>query len=192
MFTLPDGSEVFMFSGASIEYATDFTIERNVILQGNAFFQVKPNEQRPFKIKTEQLDIEVLGTSFLVEQNQAFTDIGVVEGKVKVTSRDLEALLSVNDYARIAVQGSSIAQRDMGNPLFDEIPGLIVAANEPVISLLNRVLEKSGFTLTVESIPPDCKVKANFLNQSPDDIIEEISLICDFSYHKTDQAYVIE
>ena len=192
MYELPDGSSVYMFADASIEYPADFDIERQVKLNGNAFFQVKPNTQLPFTIKANHLDIEVLGTSFLVDQNMAFTDVAVIEGKVRVVSGNLESIISSNDYIRVDANSKAIEHRTLSNPLFDNIPGLIISENEPVVSLINRVLEESGYSLLVESETPDCLVKANFINQSPEDIIEEISLICDFSYHKTDQAYVIE
>ena len=82
-----DGTEVWLNSGTKLKYPNKFNQnERNVFIEGEAYFKVAPNKHLPFKVKTGKLEVEVLGTSFNIsayptESNQSvFLD----EGKVQI------------------------------------------------------------------------------------------------------------
>ena len=84
--TLPDSSEVFLGAGSKLIVPEAFTGNlREISLQGEAFFQVTKNPQKPFIIHTGTVQTRVLGTSFKIE---AFKDqpliVAVVTGKVRV------------------------------------------------------------------------------------------------------------
>ena len=65
--TLPDGTQVKLNAESSLSYTHDFGRElRQVNLEGEAYFEVTRNEDKPFVVHTKYLDIEVLGTSFKV------------------------------------------------------------------------------------------------------------------------------
>ena len=64
---LPDGTIVTLNKGASLEYPSSFSGNtRNVQLNGEAYFEVKHNAVKPFIITSQNVRIEVLGTSFYV------------------------------------------------------------------------------------------------------------------------------
>ena len=86
-YFLPDSSEVFLSAGSMIRYPDHFNGDnREIELQGEAFFQVKHIESKPFIIHTGDINTQVLGTSFKV---QAFNDqpvvVAVATGKVGVS-----------------------------------------------------------------------------------------------------------
>ncbi len=86
--TLYDGTQVWLNSGTTLHYESNFGKDsRNISLQGEAFFKVKPGEI-PFKIKLKNSEVEVLGTSFNVisYNDDCFSCITLVEGKVKIFS----------------------------------------------------------------------------------------------------------
>jgi len=65
--TLPDGSYVFLNRNTSLSYRSNFgRSNRNVSLEGEAFFEITPDESNPFTIDAGKAMIEVLGTSFNV------------------------------------------------------------------------------------------------------------------------------
>ena len=86
-----DGTEVWLNSGTKFKYPNRFNQnERNVFIEGEAYFTVKPNKQLPFKVKTGKLEVEVLGTSFNIsaypgESNQT---VVLVEGKVQLNNQE--------------------------------------------------------------------------------------------------------
>ena len=82
--TLPDGSEVWLRKGASLQFPQAFNGgDRAVILDGEAFFQPLHNPQKPFKIVAGLAIIEDVGTAFLVRETPYEGEIFVNAGKVK-------------------------------------------------------------------------------------------------------------
>ena len=65
-FQLPDGSTGYLNSGSNLKYPIDFVQNRIATLQGEGFFDISHNEKSPFHLKTQNLDIRVLGTTFNV------------------------------------------------------------------------------------------------------------------------------
>lgn len=90
---LSDSTEVWMNSDSYLKYPVNFIGKnREVQLAGEAFFKVKKNEKKPFIVKTEAMDIKVLGTEFNVmayaKEKQWQTTL--VSGKVAALLHDDE------------------------------------------------------------------------------------------------------
>ena len=86
--TLPDGTIVHLNSESTLTYTPDFNGKlREVVLEGEAFFEVTPNKEKPFIVKTSVFDVEVLGTSFNVSvyNDENIVETALMEGKVKLT-----------------------------------------------------------------------------------------------------------
>ena len=65
--TLADGTKVWLNSQSTLTYASNFgRQERNVLLDGEAYFEVSKNEKIPFFVNTETNKVRVVGTSFNV------------------------------------------------------------------------------------------------------------------------------
>ena len=94
-FTLPDGTLVTLNSDTKVFYPKKFGRKtREITIEGEAFFEVKPNKNKPFIIHAGKAQIKVLGTSFSVS---AYPDTKLVEvivqtGKVQVMNQMTEAL----------------------------------------------------------------------------------------------------
>jgi hypothetical protein len=89
--SLSDGTFVYLNSGSQLVYPADFSgKKREVYLIGEAFFEVTKNIDKPFIVKTEKVDIQVLGTKFNVSSylDENMVSAVLVEGKVKVLQND--------------------------------------------------------------------------------------------------------
>lgn len=90
--TLPDGTEVWLNSASSLSYPSRFDgAERRVTLEGEAYFAVSRDTEKPFRVVTSGQTVEVLGTEFNVS---AYTDepetrTTLVEGRVRVAGEVL-------------------------------------------------------------------------------------------------------
>ncbi len=75
---LSDGSTVHLNAGSSLRYPEQFNDQpsRYVQLKGEGFFEIKNNENQPFIVNTQDVDIEVLGTRFNVN---AYSENKVIE-----------------------------------------------------------------------------------------------------------------
>ncbi|HWV69361.1 FecR family protein [Chitinophaga sp.] len=84
---LSDGTEVWLNAGSKLQYAQSYNLRgREVKLEGEAFFKVHTNAQKPFTVKASDLRILALGTSFNVkaypEDKTVVTTL--VDGEVKI------------------------------------------------------------------------------------------------------------
>ncbi|GGG82149.1 anti-sigma factor [Parapedobacter pyrenivorans] len=87
MLTLADGSRVWLGNASKIRYPENFQPDkRRIFLEGQAFFEVKPDSTRPFFVYTSGLDVKVLGTSFDVKHYPADAEpaVTVASGIVSV------------------------------------------------------------------------------------------------------------
>jgi ferric-dicitrate binding protein FerR (iron transport regulator) len=88
--TLADGSKVWLNSRSKLKFSNDFNkTERIVELDGEGFFSVHKNEQKPFTVKTKQYDIKVTGTEFNVFAYAAspIFETELVNGSVSIYNR---------------------------------------------------------------------------------------------------------
>ncbi|NWJ52184.1 MAG: FecR family protein [Bacteroidetes bacterium] len=78
---LPDGSKVWLNAGSKLRYSLQFnqTI-REVYLEGEGFFDVSKNKDKPFLVRTTGVTIKVLGTAFNVK---AYPDEKTIETSVE-------------------------------------------------------------------------------------------------------------
>lgn len=85
--TLQDGTVVTLNVGARLEYPSDFQLaQREVKLQGEAFFDVARDVQHPFVIHAGAADVRVLGTSFNVRSTADEVAVVVATGKVELSA----------------------------------------------------------------------------------------------------------
>lgn len=85
--TLPDGSKVELSANSTLKYSSLFSADnRTVHLEGEAFFDVVPDEEHSFKVYTGELATTVLGTKFNVNNMQSLgkVEVALVEGSVEV------------------------------------------------------------------------------------------------------------
>ncbi len=88
---LSDGSTVTLNQSSELVYNAGFAKhQRNVALTGEAFFDIKRDEARPFVIETESATVTVLGTSFNVRSypKEEVFEVFVEKGKVKVDFKE--------------------------------------------------------------------------------------------------------
>jgi transmembrane sensor len=88
---LPDGTKVILNHSSKIEFPDEFSGKtREITLSGEAFFEVTPNPEKPFIIKTNGASVKVLGTSFNV---YAYNNVPTVEVIVKTGKVELREIL---------------------------------------------------------------------------------------------------
>lgn len=88
---LPDGTQVFLNAGSRITYHNSFnTQQREVNLEGEAFFDVTHDAQRPFIVHTSGIDIRVLGTAFNVKSyaSDATIETTLLRGSIEVVRKN--------------------------------------------------------------------------------------------------------
>lgn len=199
---LPDGSVVTLNRNSTLTYPKTFTGNtREVIISGEAFFEVKPDASMPFIIHAGTADIRVLGTSFNVSaypQNES-VDIIVETGKVQVTCSAIsensechmilepgeKGTLSSRDYRLEKARNTdrnAIAWKTR-QLVFEETPLNEVATTlEKVYQVNIRLADKNM---------EDLVLTANFLDQPVDFILDVIRLTFNLELTSLDEQYLL-
>jgi transmembrane sensor len=180
---LADGSTVVLQPHSEIFYDKAFDSQlREVRLSGEAFFNVRRDEKRPFRVYSEEVVTQVLGTSFTVKAYQGDKEVTVAvrSGKVSVKKEDDSPIILVpnqqarynrtkNKVVREVVQDPKIIlpQSDLFKMSFDE---------EPVTTIFD-VLEKNyGIDIVYDK---DVLSKCTLTTAMSDEgLFERIKVIC--------------
>jgi transmembrane sensor len=87
MVLLPDSSKVWLNAATTLKYNQSFSKNRNLELNGEAYFQVTHDGLHPFSIKAGEVITTVLGTSFNIKayDGENKTTVSVTGGSVKIT-----------------------------------------------------------------------------------------------------------
>lgn len=101
---LPDGSTLHLAAASTVKFdAENFSAERTIELEGEAFFEVQPG--RRFRVETARGTVTVLGTSFNVRQRGPNFTVACKTGKVEVRAGSATAVLSPGEQADLDPEG---------------------------------------------------------------------------------------
>jgi ferric-dicitrate binding protein FerR (iron transport regulator) len=109
---LPDSTLVWLNAGSKITYSQGFGVsERNVNLTGEGYFEVTKNAKLPFQVKTDELQIKVLGTKFNLSNypDNEEAIVSLLEGKVQVSN-----LMHANEEKNMAPDEKAFLNKKTG------------------------------------------------------------------------------
>ena len=200
--SLPDGSRVILSYGSKLSYASSFDglDKREVYLTGEAFFDIKHNNVKPFIVHTGKIETTVLGTAFDVKalSGDKTITVTVTRGKVKVS--DNKRLLGIiipnqqityNRQNFNSTQSSIVAKNYTNWTVQDDLYFEDVTFGEAAKVLEERFKIKILFT--------DQLVKAKHFTSTFDksaSLDQELKSICEFNealytYDKEKKAVII-
>lgn len=172
IITFLDGTKITLNADSKLKYSLNSESNlREVYLEGEAYFEVAPNKEKPFVVHSSDLSTIALGTKFNVKAFAKEKEIVVslVEGRIKVTSNDTtEQILNHNQQFTYNVKTGKHKVKS-----FDVMQ--VIGWRDNILIFDNAVLEDAlviieraygvKFELTDESIK-NLKIKANFENES--------------------------
>jgi transmembrane sensor len=137
---LEDGSTIRLAPDSAVDIAyTD--AERHVrLLSGQAFFEVAPNPQRPFRVAANTIETTVLGTAFEVRMADRATRIAVREGTVRVSHDGVvppvNETLTAGDWARLSWDGGSGRGSMLPENVASWLDGQLIVQDRPVAEVV--------------------------------------------------------
>ncbi|MEL7001409.1 MAG: FecR domain-containing protein [Bacteroidota bacterium] len=187
-YYLPDSSKVAFQGESEITYSPDFNISnRDLILSGAAYFDVKHNPDIPFIIKTQHGKIEVLGTAFSVEENDSNITVQVERGKVSLALIDdtLSPIMLERDEVGVLNLDTKTANKSKS----DDLNNLYWAnkrltyRQRPLTVVLEELTQLFDKEIIYDhQVLEDCRITAVFKNQKFEDIINNLSVSLQFEY----------
>ncbi|HKZ37912.1 MAG TPA: FecR domain-containing protein [Chryseolinea sp.] len=180
---LPDETKVWLNADSRLTYASDFMAgeDRQVYLEGEAFFDVTPDASRPFIVSTSGIAVKVLGTAFNVKSypNDQKIQTTVVRGKVSVESTGKKngqlVMLSPNQRAVFTKESEKIVREEKVDSEEDTLwkDGWIIFDDKPfgyIIETLERwynvkIIMEDSYSLT-------CTFSAKFKDKSLEEVLD--------------------
>ena len=177
---LQDGTQVTIAPKSRVRYTADFgRAHRDLYLDGEAYFQVAPDSQRPLRVHTSASITEDLGTAFVVNAyaDQRMTEVVVTEGRVSLARAETTSpavVLGLRDLGRLDASGPATVRRGVdvdrylawtkgvlafdGTPLSEVMPALERWYNVE-IRLSDSALAARRLTATFQNEPIDLVMK---------------------------------
>ncbi|MDR2921473.1 MAG: DUF4974 domain-containing protein [Tannerella sp.] len=158
---LSDGSKVSLNTATTFRYPTNFSeIEREVFLDGEAYFEIKEDALKPFIVKLKDQHITVLGTTFNIE---AYTDenysiITLLSGSISLETFNEKQesvsnqLMKPNQRAYFDRQSGIVSLESVDASLSNVwMNGEYKFRDEPLYLILKRLENYYGITIYLES-----------------------------------------
>lgn len=196
--SLADGTIVWLNVASKIRYPENFTAEkREIYLEGEAFFEVQRNEQKPFIVHTGQVSTHVLGTSFNINAYHDYDAIEVTVASGKVSVRDSTGVIG-ELIANHQITYSKISGKSTRNVVeagdWDGWREGQLAFRESTFGKVAGKLEKwYGVTIAFENENvKDCPVTASFdKGENLKQVLHMLSILNNTRYEFIDDRHII-
>lgn len=154
--TLPDGTKIWLNAASSITYPLRFSDrERVVKLVGEGYFEVEKDARRPFRVKTSQQELTVLGTRFNISgyQDDAYEKTTLVEGSVRISnlSSKKHFILKPQEQATLRASETSINTVPADEAIAWK-NGEFIFSDEPLESIMKKISRWYNLEVKFEGI----------------------------------------
>lgn len=186
---LPDSSIVILNARSAIRYSEAYAAaSRDVILEGEAFFEIHPDKQVPFMVYTGAVQTQVLGTSFNVKRYPGEKlVVSVATGKVKVMAPEgKQAVLDKGSKLSYdSITGEFTSFREAPHKMNSWQQGIINMDNLTLAEVA-MVLERWYSVRIVLGTPEMARhvLSGQQANTSLESVLESICFIYHLQYHR--------
>ena len=189
-FQLPDGSSVTLNSGSTLRYPKVFgAAGREVTLEGEGFFAVTRDEQRPFSVVSRRAKTTVLGTSFNVRDypEDSVTQVAVKTGQVAVRGNGNKGKVVLMPHEMTVYSSDN----RLGKQAFADEAALFGWTEQELVfqeNQLEEVLQTIArwydvkWVVTDRNLDYDRTFTAAYQNPTLQKVLESLSFVYEFNY----------
>lgn len=153
--TLSDGTKVTLNSNTKLHFPSNFSgNKRTVVFDGEGFFEVAHNKNKPFHVLTAKYDIKVLGTTFnvLAYNNSDIFETSLLEGSVCIEDKKTTDNLQLKPKQRVSlVSGKLTTTNFETDDDFLWRNGIYVFKNEPLTTVFKKLEQYYQVSIEVKS-----------------------------------------
>lgn len=194
--SMPDGSQITLNAGSSLTYNDDFGKDlRNVQLEGEAFFDVERDPEKPFVISMNDVTVTVLGTSFNVKSEENQINVSVVTGRVQIQSKFVTEVLMAGEQILIDLDEETWEESENSGSGIEQFWFTKKVLFEG--SVLSEVIDdlQTVYNVKIEVDNPailECKLNASFDNQPVEEVLEIIALAQGLQVENTGNTFLLK
>lgn len=196
LLRLPDSTLVFLNTASSISIASNFNdSSRDIELQGEAFFEVKHDATRPFKVKVGPLTTKVYGTAFNIEGYAGSEQLRIAlkQGKIGISNETMpEQILKPGEIMLYHKSRSTTETHQItGASIGDWTTGQISFYKTPLRDAFSTIANKYGVKFKYDNSIKDQTITASFGNAPLQKVLNHLSYIWNLRFQQEkDTVYV--
>ncbi len=200
---LSDGSIVHLNAGSSLKYPTNFVEGQNreVLLRGEGYFDIKKNKASPFIVSTGSIDITVLGTKFNVSYYPGDDIINtvLVEGSVALyhegekENENKSVTLSPNQMATWNKDKKSMLIKHVDPSLYTSwTKGILVFENTPLFEVVKTFERWYGVQIDITNPDiEDCLIRGKYDKQTLITMLQTLKFVLNIKYEINGDKVII-
>ena len=196
---LPDGTAIYLNAGSTLKIPKKFAADkRTVFLEGEAFFEVAEDKDRPFTIYSGSLSTTALGTSFNVRAypEEQKLSVALVTGKVKVVNFEIDTfqILTSNEQLIYNAEERGFIKKNFDTELVTGwYQGILIFQDSDFNEVVHKLERWYGVSFEIKKFPAFQKeYRGKFDNQSLDEVLQVMSFTSGFSYEINDKNVIIK
>jgi ferric-dicitrate binding protein FerR (iron transport regulator) len=192
---LPDGSRAYLNKGTEIAYSKAFKNQRAVELTGEAFFEVMSDPQNPFTVRSGEIIVSVLGTSFNVKQVNHSSDVEVYvkTGLVKVSLEKSDQFIYLEPEQIGMVESSVLTSFEQEDPNYISWKTKdFKFVNSSLIDVLRELEESYHVDIDTGDVDiSDMIITTSYSGQSINAIMETIATAFEMRVSHKENGYLL-
>jgi transmembrane sensor len=196
---LPDGSTVLLNNNSSLTYNQDSFNKktREVILIGEAYFDIKRNEDKTFIVHTGKVETKVLGTAFNINARNSSQNIEVTvtRGKVQVGNAEkIYGIITPNEQIKVDKKTLVFEQKKVSADLVTEWKSnYLILDDINMREAASLISQKYNVQILVSNEKiNNCRITASFLNDEDlEHVLKVICSVIETEYHYTAKGSIV-
>jgi len=202
--TLPDGSHVVLNANSTLRVEKSWQEDRSreVWLEGEAFFDVEeimlPAGKRKFIVHTTNLDVEVLGTAFNVNDRQDKISVVLASGKVKLKMQQdegkSEMTMAPGEMVEFSKGKKAVSKKTVNPEVYSAWKdNKLIFDKTPVGEICETLKNTYGWSVVLKDTTiARRKYTGTFENPEPEIILKTIATVLDIQIKQNGNQVIFE
>ena len=191
-FYLPDGSSGWLNGGSYLEFPLQFKEKtREVVLRGEAYFDVRSNPKKPFIVKGDNIEVVAHGTSFnvMAYPDDQIINVTLVKGNISVSGkkngRIQNFVMTEPGYTcsyNLRTSSCKTSKVDV-NKIISWKDGRLVLRNDPFIEVVRKINRWYNVNIIIkDEILESYTYLATFEDETLDEVLKLLKLSAPIDY----------
>lgn len=184
---LDDGTTVWLNDGTTFRYPEKFdTKERRVFVEGEAYFEVAPNPEKPFIVENPMVNTIVTGTSFNIRgySSDQYFEATLSSGKVRLMKGERQISMIPGQQVQYNSKDDKFFSRKVDPAIYSSwIEGRLILKDEPFPVAMLKLSRWYNANIVIQDEElKDFKLTATFENEKVEQTMEHIAYALPVKY----------
>lgn len=192
-YYLPDSTLVTLNVASKLFLSKKYGLEnRALILEGEAFFDVKKNPSKPFVINSGKTKTTVLGTKFNILTNKKGSFLTVTEGVVAFEAGDQSIVLNAREAASFNAESLVLNRSKINQNTIGWVTGKLEFKNTPIGEVFYHLEKTYHVSFHMANLENSAlRLTTSIDNESLSDVLQELETVLPIRIRLKESHYVV-